>query len=151
MISRTDRINEMVRLLMHRFYVRAIRRDPWLLDAAREMINTKLRQSPARFLTLWRDFLKLPNDDICRILLSYHDNAVWLRQSSPLGRVIPKEVVGLDYANPDIRRKVWHKSALMVDFLLRRWHADANRRMTGSMFSDMTISHQEPYEVSAAS
>lgn len=111
MISRTDRINEMTRLLMHRFYVRAIRRDPSLLDVAREMIDTELRQAQARFLILWRDFLRLPNDHICRILLSYHDSAVWLRQSSPLGRVIPKEIIGLDYADPDIRRKVWRKSA----------------------------------------
>ncbi|OCP36456.1 hypothetical protein [Ensifer sp. LC163] len=146
-ISRTDRINEMTRLLMHRLFVRVLRSDPSYLFAARHMISEQLRHSHARSLTLWRDFLTLPNEQIWRILVSYHDNAVWLRQTSPLGTIIPKSVLGFDYAEPAIRRKVWQKSAQFVDFLLRRRDRSPGRTSTGAMFTDFTDTHNDSYNV----
>jgi hypothetical protein len=147
MISRTDRINEMTRLIMHRLYVRVLRRHPRYLAEARLWVEEGGGSSSVPYMKLWNSALALPDERLLRVLVSYHENAVWLRQTSPFGMLIPRELVGIDYRDTATRRRVWRKASLMVDLLLSKGEERKTGMPDGTTFWDLTVTHRDEFHV----
>jgi hypothetical protein len=70
-------------LLMHRLIARRVRRDPSLLEKAKENIHRWHQHDPDTTAADWLPFLNGPVDDLLALMKSKSARATQLRQSSP--------------------------------------------------------------------
>lgn len=102
-----ERVNDLAKLIMHRLIARAIGRDPSLVEKAKDI----LAQWEGGYSSVddWNDILTLPLIEIRQALTRRDENMTRLRLSSPFAFV-----GGIDFANLDLRRRIWRDAHQMA-------------------------------------
>jgi hypothetical protein len=108
-----ERVNDTAKLIMHRLVARAIGRDPSLVEKARAALAQDL--SGYSYVQDWNAILALPATEVRHRLISRDENMTRLRVSSPFAFV-----KDLDFANPDLRRRIWRDADQMASASFKR-------------------------------
>lgn len=101
-----EMVNDRAKLILHRLISRIIRKDPRLIDEARQKIASVSGPVP-EYMGAWRQILDLPADEIAKEIGNRSERMVRLRTASPF-----PAPPGLD--DPETRRRVWQKAKLGV-------------------------------------
>jgi transcriptional regulator with XRE-family HTH domain len=87
------RIQDLQSLALHQEAIRAIQRDPSLLDQAKDTLHHWLATRPgSRTAGLWRDWEQILMARTWRKVLGHTRRAQELRQASPLPTVLPEDI-----------------------------------------------------------
>lgn len=87
------RIQDLQSLALHQEAIRAIQRDPSLLDQAKDTLHHWLATRPnSRTAGLWRDWEPILMARTWRKVLGHTRRAQELRQASPLPTVLPEDI-----------------------------------------------------------
>jgi hypothetical protein len=98
-----EAINDRAKLLHHRLIARRLRHRPELLDKARELVATWVRERPAQDdAHLWAELLRRPVAEVCRLIIARSHEASRLRLGSPF-RFVPE----LRIVDEPLRRRLW--------------------------------------------
>lgn len=110
MVRRTDShtIGARYRLLSHLIYAEALRRDPSLLDRARELVADRLRSDECTFTDrMWAVLLTLSLEEVIRGISSDAPEGDDLRSNSPFSILIGLRDV-------EERNALWRRASLEV-------------------------------------
>jgi hypothetical protein len=102
-----ERVNDVAKLIMHRLIARAIGRDPSLVEKAKDILAQWT--GGYSYVDDWNDILTLSPIEIRQALTRRDENMTRLRLSSPFAFV-----KGIDFANPDLRRRIWRDAHQMT-------------------------------------
>jgi hypothetical protein len=101
----SEDMNNTAKLIMHRLIARAIGRDPSSIEKARDALP---HGSGYSFVVDWNNILKLPVNEVRRLITSRSENMTRLRLSSPFAFVI-------DLTNVDLRRRIHRIARRLVE------------------------------------
>jgi hypothetical protein len=95
-------VNDTAKLIMHRLIARSLKRDPSLVNSAKDCLNKISTRFPDRtFVKSWDDLLQLPIPQLRASLICRNQEMKRLRLSSPF--VIAD---GFNFADQDFRRRI---------------------------------------------
>uniref|UniRef100_UPI001E33361F hypothetical protein n=1 Tax=Microvirga roseola TaxID=2883126 RepID=UPI001E33361F len=104
----TEDVNHRAKLIVHRFIARQVRKDPTVIDRARERLLVPDQGRPVRtwWVTEWRDILTRSPVAGAQFLTSRHEYAYQMRKCSPF---FGQEITGLDFTDYQYRIRLWRK------------------------------------------
>lgn len=116
-MSKTDQVNDEVKLISHRLIARMLKHDPSLLDRAKQTLERlRVKYGDIDFVVAWNDVLYSKSIDEIRNGLSSRDEYwYWLRISSPFNYMaIPP------LSDEKFRRRRWKAGKRLVDDRFQR-------------------------------
>lgn len=102
-------VNERAKLLMHRFIACRVRKDPSVIDRARENLHVLGVGRPDRtwWVTEWLAILERSPADVARFLTMRHEYAYQMRNCSPF---FGEGVDAVDFTDYNLRIRLWRKA-----------------------------------------
>nr|WP_243655874.1 helix-turn-helix transcriptional regulator [Roseateles saccharophilus] len=86
------RTQDLLSMALHEEAVRLIKRDPQLADRAKSVLTEWMAKQPtSRSMSLWREWMAILSNSTWQKVMSSTARAQQLRQTSPLGVVVPDE------------------------------------------------------------
>jgi hypothetical protein len=95
-----ERVNDTAKLMMHRLIARELRRDPSLVERARDFLNRSAEHYS--FVHEWNQILERPVSEIRSLLTNRDETMTRLRLSSPF--VVAG---GIDFGDEALRHRIW--------------------------------------------
>lgn len=101
----TDKVNDIVKLIMHRLVARAVGEDVRLISTAKEALSVMERRlGRADYMGEWESLLELEPQELRRLLTERTETMDRLRKSSPFLAIFGAPV---DFRDPDLRTRLW--------------------------------------------
>ena len=116
-MSKTDQVNDEVKLISHRIIARMLKHDPSLLDRAKQTLERLHdKYGEIDFVVAWRDVLYSKSIDEIRNKLSSRDEHwYWLRISSPFNYMAIHPL-----SDEKFRRRRWKAGKRLVEDRIQR-------------------------------